>query len=130
MSISLSQRQLLYLIKLFRVCQELFLFIFWSSFSVLRVVFATDDILSCIFLFVNNFFHFILLPLCRHFVVRSATFDILSCCVLFVNIFFILLLSCRLNFARCNNICYINTLFSLMQAFFKFFILYKKHIEF
>ena len=52
-----------------------FFIYFLKLFSVLRVVFTTNDILSHIFLFVNNFFHFILLPLCRLSFVRSCNVD-------------------------------------------------------
>ena len=72
MSMSLSQRQLLYLIKLFRVCQELFYFIFSKMFFEAVCCFHNRWYLITITLSCQQLFYFSLSLFCRLLLARSS----------------------------------------------------------
>ena len=76
----------------FHLVKNFFSFSFFK-FLMCSVVFATDDMLPYLFLFVNKFFKFLLL-----------------------------FLICRLSLARSSNVDYFTTVFILCQQLFFFFL--------
>ena len=121
-----SQRQPLYLIKLFCVCQELFYFFFRALIEVLFVVFATDDILSHLFVFVNNFLIFLCHCSVGSLLPVAATLINISHYFVFVNNLFIFVAACRLISVRFSNFCYIIISFFKLQVFFQILYIVQK----